>query len=106
MKRYAFDLDGTLCETEGENYAEAVPIQDRIDRVNQLHAEGHYIIVHTARGAMKPPEERARILRLTASQLIAWGLEHHELLPKPFAHVYVDDRAVFSDHFFTSSRGT
>jgi len=104
--RYAFDLDGTLCETAGEDYAGAEPIRERIDRVNQLHAEGHYIIVHTARGQMKEPRERQRLMRLTHSQLVAWGVRFHKLLPKPFAHVYVDDRAVFSDHFFTSSRGT
>ena len=46
---YCFDLDNTLCNTEG-NYYESYPIQSRIDKVNKLYDEGNTIIIDTARG--------------------------------------------------------
>jgi hypothetical protein len=47
-KIYCFDLDNTLCITEGNIYEEAKPISNRIEYVNQLYAEGHTIIIETA----------------------------------------------------------
>ena len=41
---YCFDLDDTLCRTEGMDYENAKPIQKRLDRVNKLYDEGHTII--------------------------------------------------------------
>ena len=51
-----FDLDGTLCTVPTtakglKDYANAVPIQDRINKVNELYYEGHLIKIETARGA-------------------------------------------------------
>ena len=35
---YCFDLDGTLCNTKGNNYAESSPKKDRIQVVsNRIH---------------------------------------------------------------------
>jgi len=88
---YAFDLDGTLCETEAGNYEAAVPIPERIAHVNALFDEGHTIYIHTARGSVTGRKWRA----MTIGQLKRWGVKHHVLIMgKPFAHVYVDDRAV------------
>lgn len=98
--RYAFDLDGTLCKTEGGDYVNAEPIVERIAVVQALHSAGHYIVIHTARGDMATPVQRRKIMAMTRAQLSGWGLRYHELRRKPFAHFYVDDRGVFSDHFF------
>ena len=49
---YCFDLDGTLCNKEGNNYAESTPKKDRIAFVNQHYDEGHTILVDTARGSV------------------------------------------------------
>ena len=103
VTRYAFDLDGTLCETEGMAYGEAVPIPERVELVRKLHREGAYIIIHTARGQSMTPANRRELLRMTRRQLTSWGVRYHELRPKPFAHYYVDDRAIFSEHFFAST---
>lgn len=104
-KRYAFDLDGTLCETEGMAYGEAQPIEERVAVVQQLHADGHYIIIHTARGQSMNTHQRRALFSLTRRQLNAWGIRYHELRAKPFAHVYVDDRAVSDTDFFHTVRG-
>ena len=50
--RYVVDIDGTICTpgpTEEMRYEQAMPIQDRIDKINKLYDEGHYRIP-TARG--------------------------------------------------------
>ena len=45
--RYCFDIDGTIC-TPGTckscQYEGATPKKDRIEYVNKLYDEGHYII--------------------------------------------------------------
>jgi carbamoyl-phosphate synthase large subunit len=71
---------------------------DRIEHVNALHDAGHEIIIATARGA----ETGIDWLHETAQQLQRWGLRYDrlEVGDKPFAHAYVDDRAVHCDDFF------
>jgi len=98
--RFCFDLDGTLCRTEGQDYVNAEPIEDRIERVNELYARGHHIIIATARGQSELLAVRAEILQMTRRQLARWQVRFHELHPKPFAHRYIDDRACHDSEFF------
>ena len=97
MKNYCFDLDGTLCtNTEGE-YEDAVPFIDRIAKVNELFEEGSNILIYTARGTVTGIDWR----KLTEKQLAEWGVKYHELrLGKPFADIYIDDRAMSDGDFF------
>ena len=98
---YCFDVDGTLCETDGEDYANAKPIWPRIDKVKALMLEGHTVIFYTARGQGTGTADTW--LPFTADQLRDWGLAPGHVLalhPKPFADVYVDDRAFNSEDFF------
>ena len=97
MKNYCFDLDGTLCtNTEGE-YESAVPFSERISKVNALYEEGSNILIFTARGTVTGINWRP----LTENQLKLWGVKYHELrLGKPFADIYVDDRAISDGDFF------
>ena len=44
------DIDGTICYTEGNNYEDSRPIQERIDHFNKLYEEGNEIHYWTARG--------------------------------------------------------
>ena len=44
---YCFDLDGTLCHTDGNNYNDSTPKKKRIERVNELYEEGNTIIIDT-----------------------------------------------------------
>ena len=94
---YCFDLDGTLCRTPKGDYRKAQPISARIREVNRLFTDGHTIKIWTARGA----ETGMNWGPLTHEQLGRWGVRHHELLlDKPYADVYVDDRARRDTDFF------
>ena len=89
---YFFDLDNTLCVTEGLNYHESTPIIDRIKKVNELYNKGNKITIYTARGSVSKIDYR----ELTLSQLKRWGVLYHDLNigKKPSADVYIDDKAI------------
>lgn len=89
--RYAFDIDNTLVRTNGSDYANAVPIQERIDRVNRLYEEGHTIFLFTARGSASGND----YYEFTKKQMNEFGIKYHKLLMgKPDVDVFVDDKAV------------
>ena len=93
---YCFDLDLTLCFTEGTDYENAVPIVNRIEKVNRLYEAGHIIKIYTARGSKSGLD----FYELTKKQLSNWGVCFHELhLGKPAADFYIDDKAVAADAF-------
>jgi beta-phosphoglucomutase-like phosphatase (HAD superfamily) len=105
MSRYVFDLDGTLCTDTYGDYESAEPHQDRINIVNNLYKQGHYIVIFTARGMGSSNNNRRRAIRKwkkhTSLQLHNWGVMHHELhLGKPAGDVYVDDKAMLDVGFF------
>jgi FMN phosphatase YigB (HAD superfamily) len=106
MKRYVFDLDNTLCDTKKKengdwDYLGADPFQDRIDFVNNLYEEGHYIIIETARGCVS----KKNWYEKTFNQLINFGLKFHELRTgvKFNADFFVDDKAINPNDFFNGS---
>ena len=92
---YAVDIDGTLSE-EDENpenwfrYADCVPIQETIDKINELHGEigdtTHTIVLYTARFE----EDRM----VTQQWLSKHGVKYHRLIMGKFrADIYVDSNA-------------
>jgi len=94
---YCFDLDGTLCSSAAPIYADEVPFQGRIDMVNRLFDEGHYIKIYTARGMTTGGNFR----EVTEWQLDHWGVKYHELIMgKPAADIYVDDKGISAKEFF------
>ena len=104
MKTYVFDLDNTLCDTlkneDGRwRYFEAEPFRDRIEVVNKLFDEGHYIIIETARGC----DSKINHYVKTFDQLRSWGLKFHTLRTgvKYAATWYIDDKAINSEDFFS-----
>jgi capsule biosynthesis phosphatase len=100
-KRFCFDLDNTLvtCPTVPGDYTTCKPISRVIDYVKRLHADGHYIIIHTAR---RMRTHRGNIGRVTADvgaitiqQLQDYAVPYDELIfGKPFADFYIDDKAI------------
>lgn len=95
--RLCFDIDGTLCNSTMGRYYEAKPYPDMIRYVNELHEQGHYIIIFTARGMGKsdsvPGKAFTNLYRLTQDQLDSWGIKYDELiLGKPHVDVFVDDK--------------
>ncbi len=93
---YCFDIDETLCRTIGTDYESAMPIMQRIEKVNGLYASGHIIKLLTARGSKTGIDWRP----LTEKQLSTWGVCYHELhMGKPFADFYIDDKAIKDSDF-------
>ena len=93
--KYCFDLDETLCATpSSRKYADAVPYYSVIQRVNQLHDEGHHITIYTARGGTSKIDHN----KLTTSQLKRWGVKYDRLIDKgkPDWDIFVDDKAINS----------
>lgn len=96
---YCFDLDQTLCLTNGEEYNSATPLLSRISTVNNLFKQGHIIKILTARGSKTGIDWR----KVTENQLSNWGVLYHELhFGKPFADIYIDDKGVSDKQFFGS----
>ena len=45
--RYVVDIDSTICnpgDSDATRYTGATPIQDRINKINNLYDDGHYIV--------------------------------------------------------------
>lgn len=94
---YCFDIDNTICATDGGDYLNSIPGKDQIKIINDLYDQGNTIIMHTARN--KDHTE------LTKNQLDRWAVKYHTLiLGKPFADLYIDDRAINSQEFFAKLR--
>lgn len=89
---YCFDIDGTICDTPGNNYESSVPFTDVIGEINRLYDAGHTIKMFTARGAVSGKDWT----KLTLEQLNIWGVKHHELImnKKPHYDVLIDDKAI------------
>jgi|TARA_Y100000310_G_scaffold114000_1_gene112426 hypothetical protein len=104
---YVFDIDGTICTTDEKlDYENAQPLTKRIDKVNALYEEGHTIYFQTARGMGRSDNSAAYAYKafydLTKSQLDAWGANYHGLfLGKPAGDIYIDDKGIKDEAFFT-----
>jgi mannose-6-phosphate isomerase-like protein (cupin superfamily) len=91
-----FDLDNTLCNTEGNNYEKSKPIIERINYVNNLKEDGNYITIWTARGSTTGINYKD----LTIKQLQEWGVKYDNLLMgKPSYDIYIDDKSFNVDSF-------
>ena len=85
---YVFDLDGTLLTDEKGDYANAVPIAERVKKVCELYKQNNTIIIETARSYLW--EE------FTQLQLRAYNIPYHVLSvgQKVYGDLYVDDKAI------------
>jgi capsule biosynthesis phosphatase len=99
--RICIDLDGVICHLRkpGETYADVAPVAGAIEKLRELRAAGHVVILHTARH-MKTCEGNvglavARIGPTTLEWLARHGVEYDEIhFGKPWADVYIDDNAL------------
>ena len=102
--KYVFDIDGTICESDGD-YTSSVPLQGRIEKVNALYNAGHTIIFQTARGMGRTNNNVSKanemFYDLTEQQLKSWNVKYHQLfLGKPAGDIYVDDKGINDQNFF------
>lgn len=59
MTTFCFDIDGTIC-TQEVNYEDAIPLTNRIKKINALHEAGHYIKFFSARGSVSGDDWKRR----------------------------------------------
>ena len=102
---YVFDIDGTICTTEGGNYNNSTPIPERVKKINELFDNGHVVNFHTARGmgTFKNDGDKAyeKYYQLTYKQLTDWGVKFNSLfMGKPAGDLYVDDKGIKDEEFF------
>jgi len=95
---YCFDLDGTLCNTDDNNYKDSTPKKKRIEIVNTLYEDGHTILIDTARGCVSGKN----YFFFTMDQLKLWGVKFHTLRTgvKFGADVFIDDKGIQDQRFF------
>ncbi len=87
---WAFDMDNTICETEGNDYEHAIPRYLTIWKINKLYESGRHVIIYTGRGTVSKIDCRY----LTEKQLKEWGVKYHELIMgKPHYDIFIDDKS-------------
>jgi hydroxymethylpyrimidine pyrophosphatase-like HAD family hydrolase len=81
------DMDGTICqELSPFDRPLAKPLAGALDGVNKLVAEGHTVVIWTARGWDQ--------YRVTKKWLDDHGFQYAQILMgKPIANLIIDDRA-------------
>ena len=95
------DIDETICHTpEDRDYTKSIPIQERIEKINQLYNEGNTIVYWTARGTGSGKDWK----KVTEEQFKKWGVKYHELkFKKPNYDLFIDDKNINSNHFFSDN---
>lgn len=98
--RICFDLDNTLVTPPSipRDYTTVEPIPHMISLVQRLKREGHTIIIHTARKMLTHGHNlgaaMASVGKLTFETLDRFEIPYDELLfGKPYADLYIDDKA-------------
>jgi len=95
------DLDGVICPVKdpGASYADLSPTPGAVERISELHAAGHYLIVVTARHMATCEANVGQVVKRVGKTTLDWleryGVPYDELhFGKPNAEVYIDDRAL------------
>lgn len=102
--RICIDLDGTICEYKSVtgDYATVRPLPYSAQAIRDWRAQGHYIILNTARHMKTTNGNVGMVLARQAKTLFAWldqhGIEYDEInFGKPHADLYLDDNAMRFD---------
>jgi len=102
--RIVVDIDGTLTRIKypREGYDELPAYREMVTWLRQMKAEGHTVVIYTARRMKTHGGNVGKILAESGKPLIEWlereGIPHDEVfLGKPFGDVIVDDQALAVD---------
>ena len=98
-KIYCFDLDGVICKTNKNYYKTSKPIKKVITKINKLYANGHKVIIFTARFMGRSKENvslaKKRGYNFTYKQLKKWGVKFDKLIfGKPSFDYIIDDKSI------------
>jgi len=95
--KYIVDIDGTIFNTEGNDYENSTPILERIAYINSLFDQGHEIHYWTARGSSSGKDH----LALTLKQLKQWDCKYTTAnVGKPVYDIWIDDKAHNDKSYF------
>ncbi|HMB91095.1 MAG TPA: hypothetical protein VKP65_09635 [Rhodothermales bacterium] len=99
--RICIDLDGVVCQLKkpGQDYADLEPVAGAVEALRTLRAEGHYIILYTARHMKTCAGNVGQVLARQGATTLDWlarhQIEYDEIyFGKPYAHLYIDDNAL------------
>jgi len=82
-KIICFDLDGVICQTNGNDYKNSKPITKTIKIVNELYKNNKKTLA----------EKLAKTV--TTNQLKYWGVKYHKILfAKPSYDFIIDDKSI------------
>ena len=85
------DIDNTITITNGNDYINSEPLQDKIKIINDLYDNGHHITYWTARGSASG----VNYYDLTKKQLDDWGVKYHNfMVDKPSYDIFIDDKTI------------
>lgn len=92
------DIDETICTAVSDgNYANAIPLVNNINKINNLYENDNHIIYWTARGTGTGIDWR----EVTTKQFDEWGVKYHELrFGKPIYDLFIDDKNINSRDYF------
>ena len=90
--RIVCDIDGVIAgKTPGNDYSRAFPMERNISILQKLAANGHEIILHTARGYATGIDWK----ETTEKQMSEWEVPFTQIVfGKPNADFYIDDKLV------------
>ena len=94
-----FDIDDTICNNKNRDYENAIPIQEVIDKINDLYDKGAKITLYTSRGMVSCNGDLEKIIKKNKDVLEAWlkknNVKYTELIfGKPLGDLYVDDKGM------------
>ena len=99
--RISVDLDGVIAQLKAsdQTYADVEPVAGAVERLRELRAAGHYIIINSARNMATCEANLGRVIKNVGKVTLDWlerhAVEYDEIFfGKPNADVYIDDRAV------------
>ncbi len=99
--RIALDLDGVICQLRKskQHYSELEPVLGAVEKIRALRAEGHYIIISTARHMNTCNGNASRVVARQGLITLDWLKRHNSEYDefhfgKPYAHLYIDDNAL------------
>jgi capsule biosynthesis phosphatase len=99
--RICIDLDGVICRLRepDQSYEELEPVPGAVEKMRQLKAAGHYLIICTARHMKTCQGNVGQAVARQGAVTLEW-LARHDIpydeihFGKPHAQVYIDDNAV------------
>jgi len=111
MKRLIFDLDDTLCRTYNQDYANATPNLNVIEKLREYQKNGYEIIINTSRNMRTYNSSVGKINANTLPIILEWLAKHNVpfdeiYTAKPWCGregFYIDDKAIRPNEFLSLS---